>query len=182
MAPRGPKESAPPGDPGGAVAEGVVERACRLACALALAAMLALIGVDVFTRAVLNFSYEVSDELAGYLLVAVAFLSLSVCHVSGSFHRVDFVQERLSARGRVALRLALEALMLFAAALLLWQYVRLELASWRFGEKAPTYLETPLWLPRLLLVFGAAALCWSLLRTMTAEVRRWRRARGTHGA
>jgi TRAP-type C4-dicarboxylate transport system permease small subunit len=176
----GPDDTAAPASAD--VGEGMVERLCAIICAVALTVMLLLIGTDVFTRAVLNFSYEVSDELAGYMLVAVAFLSLSVCHVNGSFHHVDFVHQRLSPRGRILLRLGLELLMLWVAAVLLWQYVRLELASWRFGEKAPTYLETPLWLPRLLLVAGMAALCWSLLRTILAALRELRAPRRPHGA
>ena len=44
------------------------------------------------------------------------------------------------------------------ACLLLWQLVKLEFSSYRFGERAPTYLETPLWIPRLAMAIGVAAL------------------------
>ncbi len=58
------------------------------------------------------------------------------------------------------------------AALLLWYYIRLELSSYRFGERAPTYLETPLWIPRTVMAIGAAALCLAVLRTLAMHVRR----------
>ena len=38
--------------------------------------MLVLIAVDIVTRSLFNFSLEVSDEVGGYMLVAIAFLSL----------------------------------------------------------------------------------------------------------
>ena len=50
-----------------------------------------------------------------------------------------------------------------------------------FGERAPTYLETPLWIPRLAMAIGVAALCFSIVRTFLAHVRRFRRL-GAHGA
>ncbi len=37
------------------------------------------------------------------------------------------------------------------------------MSSWRFGDRAPTYLETPLWLPRIVMALGMAALCLSVL-------------------
>jgi TRAP-type transport system small permease protein len=58
--------------------------------------------------------------------------------------------------------------------LLFWQLVRFEMSSWRFGDRAPTYLATPLWIPRLAMALGAAALCFSVLRTLAADARKLR--------
>ena len=102
--------------------------------------MLVLIAVDIVTRSLFNFSLEVSDEVGGYMLVAIAF-SLSACHVNGSFHEVEFVQARLTARARSLSHLIFGLLSLVACVLLAWQFVRLELSSWRFGDVAPTYLR-----------------------------------------
>jgi len=162
----------------GGVVEGAVEKACKLLSATALMVMLAVVGVDIVTRWVFHFSFEVSDEVAAYMLVAIAFLSLPVSHVNGAFHRVEFVQARLSQRAQRISRLVFDALALFFAAIFLWQFVRLVLSSWRFGDKAPTFLETPLWLPRLLLVIGMAALCISLCRTLAGHYRRLRSSDG----
>src|ERR1043166_4160508 len=82
--------------PAHGLGESIVERVCRFACVAALIVMLAVIAVDIATRSLLNFSFEISDELGGYLLVLIAFVSLPVCQVSGSFHRVELVQSRLS--------------------------------------------------------------------------------------
>jgi len=136
--------------------------------------MLVLIAVDIVTRSLFNFSLEASDEVGGYMLVVISFLSLSACHVHGSFHQVEFVQARLSPRVRSISQLIFGLLSLAACILLAWQFVRLELSSWRFGDVAPTYLGTPLWLPQLPMALGTIALCFSLCRTIIAEAKRLR--------
>ena len=124
--------------------------------------MLVVIGADIFTRYLFNFSFEVADELGGYMLVVMTFVSLSVCQVTNSFHQVELIQARLGPRGRALSAAIFDALAFAFSALLLWHFIRLELSSWRFGERAPTYLETPLWLPRLAMAIGVAALCFSI--------------------
>lgn len=172
-------------EPGGAHSSGrkleetIVERACKLACVAALIAMLVVIGLDILTRSLLNFSFEISDELGGYLLVVMSFVSLPVCQISDSFHHVELVQSRLSPFGRAVSHVIFDLLSLAFAALLLWQLVRFELSSYWFGDHAPTYLATPLWIPQAVMMLGAAALCFSMVRTLTADVARLRAHGGT---
>ncbi|MEJ0074600.1 MAG: TRAP transporter small permease [Alphaproteobacteria bacterium] len=158
------------------VPEGPIEKACKLACEAALIVMLVVIGTDIFTRWLLNFSFEVSDEIGGYMLAAITFLSLSVCQVNDSFHHVELIQARLSPRWRAISGLFFDILTLAFAVLLFWHYVRLELSSYRFGERAPTMLETPLWIPRLVMAIGTAALCLAVVRTIMLHIRRLRSA------
>jgi TRAP-type C4-dicarboxylate transport system permease small subunit len=153
-----------------AVPAGPVERLCNFACMVALIVMLGVIGVDIVTRAALNFSFEVSDELGGYLLVVITFVSLPVCQVNDSFHHVEFVQSRLSVRGRAISRVIFDILSVAFCIALLWQLTRFEISSWRFDDHAPTYLATPLWIPRLAMVAGAAALLFSVARTLAADI------------
>src|ERR1041385_607269 len=160
----------------GTVPEGPVETVCKWTCEAALIVMLVVIGTDIFTRWLLNFSFEVSDEIGGYMLAAITFLSLSVCQVNDSFHHVELIQARLSARGRAISNLFFDILTLAFAVLLFWHYVRLELSSYRFGERAPTMLETSLWIPRLVMAIGTAALCLAVVRTILLHARRLRDA------
>jgi TRAP-type C4-dicarboxylate transport system permease small subunit len=154
--------------------EGPVEWTCKVLSEAALVVMLVLIAVDIVSRALFNFSFEVSDEVGGYMLVVITFLSLSACHVHGSFHQVEFVQARLSPRARSISQLIFGLLALAASILLAWQFIRLERSSWRFGEVAPSYLATPLWLPQLPMAIGMIALAFSLVRTIIAEAKRLR--------
>jgi TRAP-type transport system small permease protein len=154
--------------------EGPVEWTCKIVSEAALVVMLVLVAVDIVTRWLFNFSFEVSDEVGGYMLVVITFLSLPVCQVHGSFHQVELVQARLSPRTRALSQLIFVLLALAACMLLAWQFVRLELSSWRFGDVAPTYLATPQWLPRLPMALGMIALCFSLIRTLIAQAKRYR--------
>jgi len=152
--------------------ESVIEKVCKLASALALVVLLLAVGVDIVTRWAFNFSFEVSDELGGYMLIAIAFLSLPVSHINDAFHRVEFVQARLSPRVQLLSRFVFDLTALVFCALFVWQFIGLVRSSWRFGDHAPTFLETPLWIPRSLLVIGMAALCLSLARSLAANLRR----------
>jgi len=160
-----------------ALPEGPVERLCNLACMLALVVMLVTIGADIITRSVFNFSFEVSDELGGYMLVVITFLSLPVCQANDSFHHVEFVQARLSERWRASSHVIFDALSLAFCVALLWQLARFEMSSWRLDDHAPTYLATALWIPRAAMVVGAAALLFSMTRTLIADLA-WLRQSG----
>ncbi len=152
--------------------EGPLERACQALCGLVLVVMVVMIGVEVISRALFHYSFEISDELGGYGLVAISFLSLPVAQVNHGFHHVDFVQAWLSPRGRAISRLAFDLLCLCCVAILLWQLARLELGTWRSGNVASTLLATPLWLPQLSMPLGSAVLFLTLLRTVIADFRR----------
>jgi TRAP-type C4-dicarboxylate transport system permease small subunit len=156
------------------ISESWVEWTCKVLSEAALLTMLVLIAVDIVTRSVFHFSFEVSDEIGGYMLVAITFFSLAVCHIHGSFHEVEFVQARLSERARAVSRLFFGILTLFICALLAWQFWRFGISSWRFGDRAPTLLETPLWLPKLSMFLGMLALCFAICRTLIADIRRLR--------
>jgi len=153
-----------------AIGESIVERVCKYICLAALALMLTVIALDIATRSLFNFSFEISDELGGYLLAAITFISLPVCQANDSFHHVEFVQVRLSSRGRAISHVIFDALSLAFCALLLWQLVRFEIFSWRFDDHAPTYLATPLWIPRAAMFVGAAALCVTVSRTFIVDL------------
>jgi TRAP-type transport system small permease protein len=154
--------------------ESIVERACKLVCVAALVVMLVVIGVDILTRSLFNLSFEISDELGGYLLVVITFVSLPVCQISDSFHHVELVQSRLSPFARTVSHIAFDLLSLTFCVLLLWQLVRFETSSFRFDDHAPTYLTTPLWIPQMVMMLGVAALCFSVVRTLAADVARLR--------
>src|SRR5438874_482100 len=92
--------------------ESIVERTCKFACVAALLVMLAVIGTDILTRSLFNFSFEISDELGGYMLVVITFVSLPVCQISNSFHHVELVQSRLSPFGRAVSHVMFDVLSL----------------------------------------------------------------------
>src|SRR5262249_39602401 len=150
--------------------ETIVERVCKLACVAALVVMLVVIGADIVTRSLFNFSFEISDELGGYMLGGITFLNLPVCQIHDSFPYLEFVPSLPSPPCRAGSPLLFDLLSLAFGVLLLWQLIRFQISSFRFGDQAPTYLATPLWIPRIAMLVGAAALCVSMMRTLLADV------------
>jgi TRAP-type transport system small permease protein len=152
--------------------ETLIERLCARLCELSLVVSVVMIGAEVTARALFHFSFEITDEVGGYLLVAISFFSLPVSQVHHGFHHVEFVQARLSPRGRAISRLVFDLMCLFCAAILLWQLARLEWITWKSEDVASTILGTPLWIPRLTMPLGCAALTATLLRSLVGDLRR----------
>ncbi len=155
--------------------EGPVEFGCRMLCRLSLAALIVIIDVELVTRNLFNFSFYLSDEYGGYLLVALTFLSLPLCVTHNSFHRVTFLLGRLPPGPRDALLLGFDLLALFFSLLVLWEVISLVQNSQMLQTNAPTLLLTPLWIPQLVMPIGMAAVSFTLMRSAV------RRARGLLG-
>jgi TRAP-type C4-dicarboxylate transport system permease small subunit len=153
----------------------LVDAICEAVCSLFLIAMIVMIGAEAIARNVFGTSLQITDEVGGYLLVALTFLSMSVAESHGGFHRVEFVQMRLSPRLRIVSQIVYELISLAASALVTWQLVRLALNSFHTEDVAPTPLATPLWMPQTSMGVGMALLCLTLVRTIIAKVRVLRR-------
>jgi TRAP-type C4-dicarboxylate transport system permease small subunit len=147
----------------------VVARVSEWLCNLTLVAMLVIITGEAVAR-LFGHSLEMADEVGGYLLVAISFLSLAVCQVSGSFHHLELLQPRLSERGRAIWSVVFNVLSLACTLVIFWQLCRLEIQSWSYGDVAPTELQTPLWLPRITMPLGMLALSLVLLRSLFESV------------
>ncbi len=149
-----------------------MEKSCMVLCEVGIVAMAIIVLVEIITRNLFGFSFEMSEELGGYIVVGIAFLSLPVCQVYRSYHHVQFVQERLSPRMRAASHVLFDLLSLGFCLLLVWQLTRFVLQSYRSEDVAMTLLATPLWIPQTLMPLGALAASISLLRTLIGNVRR----------
>ncbi|MFX8160625.1 TRAP transporter small permease, partial [Acinetobacter baumannii] len=86
---------------------------------------------EVLLRGVFNSTTEHSDELVGYLLVGVSFLSLALCQSRGAFHRVEMVQMRLGPRGQALSALVFDVLSFAYIGLTNWYFVQFVLSSYR---------------------------------------------------
>src|SRR6185437_11271559 len=99
----------------------LLERLCMLICEIGIIVMAIIVLVEIFTRNVMGFSFEASEELGGYIIVGISFLSLPVCHVYRSYHHVQFVQSRLSPRMRALSHVLFDVLALAFCLLMVWQ-------------------------------------------------------------
>lgn len=154
------------------VAESPVEFTCRMLCRLALIAMIVIIDSELITRNIFGFSFNMSDEYGGYLLVALTFLSLPLCILHSSFHRVTFVLHQLPPRIRDVVLVAFNVVALVFALVILWQTTLLTINSRSLNATAPTLLMTPLWVPQLLMPIGMAASSVTLARLLFRRLAR----------
>jgi TRAP-type C4-dicarboxylate transport system permease small subunit len=153
---------------------GPIENASEILCALFLIAMVALIGAEAIARNVFATSLQITDEIGGYLLVAMTFLSMSVAEAHGAFHRVELVQARLRQSVQLVSQIVFDLMSLVASGFVTWQLARLAMNSWRAEDVAPTPLQTPLWMPQTTMGIGMFLLCLALARTILTKLRRLR--------
>ncbi len=150
-----------------------MERGCMLVCEIGIIAMAVIVLIEIVTRNVFGFSFEASEELGGYIIVAISFLSLPVCQVYRAYHHVMFVQARLSPRMKAASHVFFDVLSLGFCILLVWQLTRFVLQSYRSEDVSMSLLATPLWIPQALMPIGALAASASLARALAGNVRRF---------
>lgn len=156
--------------------EGLAACVCRWCSEWIVVGLVIMMGAEMLVRSVFGWSIQFSNEIGGYALVAITFLSLASGQLLHAYHRVHFVESRLSPAGRARLRLAFDGATTVVAFVLLGELARFEWITWKSGDVAATSLMTPLWIPRLLMPLGALVLAWALLRTVAADWRRLRAA------
>ena len=150
----------------------LLERASLWTSAFCLIGMTLLILLEVVLRGVFNATTEHSDELVGYLLVGVSFLSLALCQSRGAFHRVEMVQMRLGPRGQAVSALIFDLLSFGYVALTDWYFLQFVMSSYRREAAASTARGTPLWIPETAMIVGATMLLLVLGKAVADDVRK----------
>jgi TRAP-type C4-dicarboxylate transport system permease small subunit len=152
----------------------LVRAVARLGLALSALAMLvslALIVYAVFQRYVLGAPVPWTDELVGYLLVAMVMLAAADALLEGEHISVDILTERLGPRGK---RVTLLVGLLASAAtgvLVLLEGTGMVSFSRMVGLRSNGYLAAPMWVPQLLVPIGGALL---VAASIAALWRAWR--------
>lgn len=157
---------------------GLPERICQWLCEVGIVALAIIVLTEIVTRNLFDFSFQISDEVGGYIVVGLTFLALPVCQARQSYHHVMFVQSRLSQRAREWLNLGFDVLSLAFAMMLVWELGWQAFQTWQTGDIAPTELATPLWMPQAIMPLGCVVLCAVLLRGIFIRLRRLRRRDG----
>ncbi|MGB3864983.1 MAG: TRAP transporter small permease [Xanthobacteraceae bacterium] len=151
-----------------------IDNISEIVCNICLIAMIVLISMEAIARNVFHTSLQITDEVGGYLLVAMTFLSMSVAEAHGAFHRVELVQMRLNRKAQLVTQAIFDLMSLAASAAVTWQLIRLTMNSWRAEDVAATPLQTPLWLPQSTMAIGMALLCLALIRSILVKLARLR--------
>lgn len=150
-----------------------MEKSCMVICEIGIAAIALIVILELITRNVFGFSFEASEELGGYIIVGISFLSLPVCQVYRAYHHVQFVQNRLSPRMRALSHFVFDILSLVFSIVLIWQLGRFVMNSYKSGDQSPTLLATPLWIPQAIMPIGMIAVTIALMRAAWGNWKRF---------
>jgi TRAP-type C4-dicarboxylate transport system permease small subunit len=156
--------------------EDALSRLGRWASEWITVGLFVMMGVEMVVRSLFGWSIQWSNEVGGYALVAITFLMLGSGLLLHAYHRVHFLDTRLSPAANAALRLVFDLGAAVVTGVLLYEFVRFEWITWNSGDVAATSLMTPLWAPRLMLPLGLLLLANALLRTLAGDLRRLRAA------
>ncbi|MFV2002850.1 MAG: TRAP transporter small permease [Paracoccaceae bacterium] len=137
---------------------GYLALAASIVSAFLVVLTLAVTAFSVFCRYVLGRPVTWSDELSGFLVVAIVMLGAAEVLRQDEHVSVDILTDRtVGTKRRVLdfwsnLSVAIVAGILFASALNSVQF------SLRIGVYSDGYLEAPLWIPQSVLMVGAGLL------------------------
>jgi len=112
-------------------------------------------GYSVFQRYVLGTPLTWTDELSGFLVVAIVMLGMAEALRRGDHISVDLLSTKATGKKRFILDLWYYAATAFVAnviGLSAWNAV---LFSMDFGVYSEGYLEAPLWIPQSTMVVGS---------------------------
>ncbi len=120
--------------------------------------MMSVVGYSVVNRYILGTPVTWTDELSGYLVVALVMLGTAEALRLGDHISVDLITSRLSGRGRRIAGVWGNIMVLAVAASLLISGIETIEYSVNFGILSEGYLEVPMWIPQSFLILGAALL------------------------
>lgn len=166
-------------------AEGFLSLAGLLGMSLgmvSLAALVALIATEVVMRSIFGRSLLIVEEVSGYLLVSLVFLTLPRVAQTHGFVRIDIFYGRLPREVKAVVD-GLMSLTALAYALVLWWFVSTYvLRNYQTQTQAYFFFDVPIWLPQTAMVIGTGLLVLVLARDMAAYLAGVRNstAEGTH--
>lgn len=126
--------------------------------AVLVVATLSITGYSVFQRYVLGTPLTWTDELSGFLVVAIVMLGAAEALRRGDHISVDLLSEKATGFKKTMLQFwtylstAMVAAVLFISG---WGAVTF---SWNIGVYSDGYLEAPLWIPQSFLLIGSGLL------------------------
>lgn len=165
-----PLSQRPPG-PIERAAEGLVTLGLRIA-ELATFCMVALIIADVLSRNIFSVSLLISDEISGYLLVAMTFCGAGYSLRSGALLRIEFLLFSLPPRARAVLDVIYDLVAIVVTSILLYELARLTWSTWERKMLAATLIETPIWIPQLVMPIGCVILLTAFLLDLGGSLAR----------
>ena len=119
-----------------------------------LSALVLLVSLEVFLRAVFGYSLGFVEEVTGYLVVALTLFGAAMAVRANSLFQVQVVFDALPFSVRRLRGVIFSIVAIAICMVLAWKTFDLVGSSFSRGKFAPTVLRTPLWIPQTLLPLG----------------------------
>ena len=116
--------------------------------------MTLLITVDVLGRSFFGLPVYFSTEVSGYILVALTFLGLAYTQRKGKHIRIQLLTRHLPAGAQRYLELTILIIGIIVVGWLTWATKDPVIQNYVFQRTSITNLETPMWIPWLLVPVG----------------------------
>jgi TRAP-type transport system small permease protein len=134
--------------------------------------MMVLITVDMLLRNLAGRSLLVVEEVVGQLTVATAFLGIPYALRRHALLRVELLRNQLSAKAGAVVDIAFTLASILYIGIVIWFGVRLVSSSLRLKIVSLSYLQTPMWIPQLVIPVGGSLLLLALLAELLRDTRR----------
>lgn len=151
---------------------GAVTWAAAVAGAGVVLLMMAVVGYSVVNRYLLGTPITWTDELSGYLVVALVMLGAAEALRRGDHISVDLLTARLESGSRRLSGIWSNLLVLIVAVALLISARDTLNYSIGFGIVSEGYLEVPMWIPQSFLILGPALLAVVALANLLGLAKR----------
>lgn len=141
--------------------------------AFLLFVLMVLILVEVLTRYLLHSPLGISDEMGGYILVAITFIGLAYTWKEDGHVRIELLVTRLPSKVNKWLRMTTLILATgFTIPLMKASYDLLS-DSLLFASRSGSWLRTPLVYPQTILLVGAILIFLQLVAELIKTVSGW---------
>ena len=118
--------------------------------------MMLVVAYSVVNRYILNTPVTWTDELSGYLVVALVMLGAADALRRGDHISVDLITSRLAKRGKRLVEIwGYVVVLVFSSVLLISSKQTIDY-SINFGIVSEGYLEVPMWIPQSFLILGGS--------------------------
>jgi len=131
-----------------------LSKAVETIASIAIVIMVCLVVLEVLLRSTIGFSFGFVDELVAYLVVLTTFFGVCVTFRSKALFRVEMFYSRLSRKSRAVLDIIHSVLSLVLCFLLIYYAFFLISSSFSRGTISQSKLETPLYIPQMIIPAG----------------------------
>ena len=133
--------------------------------------MTAHIILEIILRSVFNTSTYILDEMVGYGVAAMTFLSLGYAYRNNSLIRVNILLATLkNTTVKKMIELFCVGIALFASAFIFRYFYLSVMKHLSRGSRSETIAEVPLWIPEVFVCIGLAIFIIELLRRVLGVI------------